>query len=269
MLGFGAEPLGKIEFVVFYKRFADGLAFGLEKCISHAAADKHGVGNFHEVFDDFDFVANFGAAENRNEGARGIGDGIAEIGKLFFHQQTGGGLFDEAGDAHNGGMRTVRGTEGITDENTVAKCSELFGKGFVVFFFFGMKADIFQNENFTIAQGLALAFSAGADAIERKRYGIAQKFLQFFRGRREGILQIRTAFGAAKMRSENEARTLLNREAQGGKRFANAGIVGDHAVLERHVEVHTDEDALAAEVEVVDGELVHKISSQSSVVSFQ
>src|SRR5258708_35923432 len=31
LLGFGTEPLGKIEFFVFYKRFADGLAFSFVK----------------------------------------------------------------------------------------------------------------------------------------------------------------------------------------------------------------------------------------------
>ena len=163
----------------------------------------------------------------------------------------------------------MRGAEGITNEKAVAECSELLGKSFVVFFFLGMEADIFKNENFTVAQGFALAFGTGADTIERKSHGIAEKFLQFFCCRRQGIFQIGAAFGTAKMRSENETRTVLNRKAQCRKRFADAGVVGDHAVLERNVEVHADEDALAAEVEVVDGELVHGVSFQSSVVSFQ
>ncbi len=59
------------------------------------------------------------------------------------------------------------------------------------------------------------------------------------------------------MGSQNETCTLLNGKAQCGKRFADAGVVGNHAVLERHVEVHADEDTLPAEIEVFDGELVH------------
>src|SRR5260370_25713388 len=130
-----------------------------------------------------------------------------------------------------------------------------------------MEADIFQNENFTVAQGFALTFGAWADTIDCKSNGIAEKFLEFFCGRRQGVFQIGAALGAAKMRSENEARTSLNREAQCRKRFADSGAVGDDAILERDVEVHTDEDALPAEIEVVDGELFHKMSSQLSVFS--
>src|SRR6266852_3732871 len=71
------------------------------------------------------------------------------------------------------------------------------------------------------------------------------------------------------MGSEYQAAAFLNGEAERGERFANAGVVGDHAVFDRNVEVHANEDALSAKIEIVDGELVHKMSSQFSVVSFQ
>ncbi len=131
----------------------------------------------------------------------------------------------------------MRGAKGVANEKAVAESGELSRKSLVVFFFLGMEADIFKNEYFTVAQGFALAFGAGADTIERKGYGITQKFLQLFRGRRQGIFQIGAPFGAAQMRSKNEARTFLNRKAQCRKRFADAGVVGDRAVLERNVEV--------------------------------
>jgi len=72
LLGFFTQTPREVQFVVFDERFTDGLAVGFEEGVSHAAADKHGVGNFHQVFDDFDFVADFGAAENGDEGTRGI-----------------------------------------------------------------------------------------------------------------------------------------------------------------------------------------------------
>ena len=59
------------------------------------------------------------------------------------------------------------------------------------------------------------------------------------------------------MRSEDQAGAFLNGHAQCGERFANARVVGDDAVLERDVEVHADKNALAAEIEIIDGELVH------------
>src|SRR5882762_9634530 len=54
LLGFFTQTPREVQFVVFDERFADGLAVGFEEGVSHAAADKHGVGNFHQVFDDFD-----------------------------------------------------------------------------------------------------------------------------------------------------------------------------------------------------------------------
>jgi len=49
-LRFFAEATGEVQLVVFDERFADGLAVGFQKGISHAASDEHGVGDFHEVF---------------------------------------------------------------------------------------------------------------------------------------------------------------------------------------------------------------------------
>src|SRR5260370_16616616 len=163
----------------------------------------------------------------------------------------------------------MRGAESIADEHAIAESGELFGKGLVVFFFLGMETDIFQNENFTVAQGFALAFGTGADTIQSKRHGIAEELFQLFRGGPYGIFQIRATFGAAEMGREDEAGGFLNGEANCRQGFAGASVVGDDAVFERNVEVHADEDAFAAEVEIVDGELVHDVSFQSLVVSFK
>ncbi len=191
------------------------------------------------------------------KGRVGFGDRFAKVGELFLHEQAGGGLLDEARDADDGSMRAMRGAKRITNEKSVAQGGELFRKVLVVFFFFRMEADIFKYENFSVAQGFALAFSTGADAIERERHRIAEQFFKFFGGRHQGEFQIRAAFGSAKMRNDYEARAFLNGEAECGQRFADAGVVGDRAVFERNVEIHTDEDALSAKVEIVDGELGH------------
>jgi len=69
------------------------------------------------------------------------------------------------------------------------------------------------------------------------------------------------------MRGEDEASTFLDGQAKGGKSFADARVIGDDAVLEGNVEVHADEDALSAKIEIVDGQLVHDYSLQFSVFS--
>src|SRR5260370_38949171 len=109
----------------------------------------------------------------------------------------------------------MRGAESIANENAVAGGGELFRKSLVVFFFFGMKANVFQNKNFSVAQSFALAFSTGTDTIERERHGIAEKLLKFLRGGRQGIFKIRSAFGAAVVRSDYQAGALLSCGARG------------------------------------------------------
>src|SRR5207302_1319323 len=83
----------------------------------------------------------------------------------------------------------------------------------------GMKADVFEHQHFAIAQGVALPFRAGTDAIQGKSHGLAEEFFQLLGGGPQRIFRIGTTLGTAKMRSENEARTLLDSEAQRGEGF--------------------------------------------------
>src|SRR6267142_4314059 len=257
LLRFGTQAPREVQLVVLDERLADGLAVGFEEGVSHAAADEHNVGNFHQVFDDFDLVADFGAAENRDEGTRGIGHGFAEVGQLFFHEQPRSGLPDKARNADNVSMLTVSGAEGVANENAVTERRELLRESFVIFFFVGMEADVFQYEHFPVAQGLALAFGARTDTIQGKGDRLAEQLFQFLGGGPQRIFWIRAAFGPAEMRSKHEPGALFNGESQCRKSFADASVVGDDAVFQGNVEIHADENAFAAEVEVVDGELGH------------
>ncbi len=99
LLRFGEQLLGEFDFVFFQQRFADLFTLGLEEGVSHAAADEEGIDLLHQVADDFDFVADLGAAEDGNERAGGIGHGLAHVLEFFFHEQAGSGFLDELGDA--------------------------------------------------------------------------------------------------------------------------------------------------------------------------
>src|ERR1700745_1961054 len=120
-----------------------------------------------------------------------------------------------------------------------------------------MEAEVFQRQHFAVAQGFALPFRAWTDAIEGKCHGLAEEFFQLLGGGPQRILGIGTTLWTAKVRGENEARTLLDGEAQRREGFADARVIGDDRVLERNVEVDADEDAFAFQIEVVDGELSH------------
>src|ERR1700687_5823456 len=127
-----------------------------------------------------------------------------------------------------------------------------------------MEAHVFQDEHFPIAQGFALTFGSGADAIQGERHRLAKKLFQFFRRGPEGILRIRTALGPAEMRGQYKAAAFLNGESDCRNSFADARVVSDHAVLQRNIKVHANEDALATEIEIVDGELAHDSLTRGS-----
>src|SRR6267143_1693268 len=163
----------------------------------------------------------------------------------------------------------MRGAKRITDEKAVTESRELFRKGLVVLFLLGMEADVFEQEDIAVGECFALRLRNGPDTVRGKPNRPADEFLELLGYLHERVFRIWAALGAAQMRSEHQSAALLNREAERGDRFANAGVVGDHAVFERNVEVHADEDAFSAKIEIVDGQLVHSLSAQYTVVSLQ
>src|SRR5258708_34499489 len=178
-------------------------------CIGHAAANEHGVGDLHQVFDDFDLVADLGAAENSHKGARRIGDCFPEVGQLFFHKQAGGGLLDESRDADDGSMDAMRGAERITAEKAVAESGEMLRKSFVVLFFLGMEADVFEKEDIAVGERFALRLRNGPDTVRGKSNRPADEFLELLGYMHERVFRVGAALWAAASRDEDEAAPLL------------------------------------------------------------
>ncbi len=113
--GLGEGGFGYVDLVGFDERLAGGLALCVEEGVGHAAADDDGVGLVEQVVDDLDLVGDFGSADDGDEGLDGIGDGLAEVGELLVHEEAGGGLCDEVGDALGGGVGAVGAAEGVVD----------------------------------------------------------------------------------------------------------------------------------------------------------
>ena len=142
---FGEGGFGDVELVGFDEGPTSRLALRVEEGIGHASADDDGVGFFKQVVDDADLVGDLGPADDGDEGLVWLCQGFAHIGELFFHQQTGGGVRDEVGDAFRRGVGPVGAAEGVVDVD-VAKAGELFRKGGVVGLFFWVEAEVFKQE---------------------------------------------------------------------------------------------------------------------------
>jgi len=148
-------------------------------------------------------------------------------------------------------------TEGVANEEAIAKRGELLREGLVIFFFFGVEADIFEQQDVAIFQRFARGFGIGADTVIRKIHVFAQQLFEFFCCRLQGVFCIASALGPAEMRRQDKAGAFLDRQAKRRERLANARIVGDYAVLERDVEINAQKNTLAAEIQVPDRKFGH------------
>src|ERR1700738_574126 len=119
--------MGEFDLVFFDQALTDGFALRLEKCVRHASADDKNVDLAEQVLDNSDFVADFGASKDGDEGVLGVLQDATQISQLFFHEQTGGGFLDEFGDANRGSMGAMGSAEGVVDVE-FSELGELPGK---------------------------------------------------------------------------------------------------------------------------------------------
>ncbi len=140
---------------------------------------------------------------------------------------------------------------------------ELLGEAAVVLFFFGVEAEVFEEEGLAGLEVVGEFFGDLADAVRGEAdvfIGAEDVIEQFAEAHDDGAQAHGVdalALGAAEVGGEDDLGLVADRVLDGGDGLADARVVGDEAVLEGDVEVDTDEDALVGEIEVADGELGH------------
>ena len=164
-------------------------------------------------------------------------------------------LRDEVGDALGGGVGAVRAAEGVVDVD-VAERGELLGEGGVVGFFFRVEAEVLQQQRLAGFELLDIS-----SAISPTQSGEKATFSETLRTCSSRLAQAgdqraqahgldRLALGAAEVRAEDDLGLVAQRVLDGGKGLADAGVVGDDAVLEGDVEVDADEHALVGKIQI-------------------
>src|SRR5690242_18921888 len=143
----------------------------------------------------------------------------------------------------------MSGAESVADKNAIAKGRELLGESFIVLFFFRMETDVFEKQDAAVAELLASRFRVGTNAVLGEIHGTLQQILERCSYWCERIFGIGAALRSAEVGRQNQACSLLNCQTKGWKRLAYPRVVTYTPFLERNVEVHADEDALAAQVE--------------------
>jgi hypothetical protein len=255
--GFVERGLRDVDLVGLDQRFAGGLTLGVEEGVGHASADDDGVCFVEEVVDDLDLVGYLCASDDGDERLVRFGEGLPEVGQLFLHQQSGGGLLDVVRDALGGGVGAVGAAEGVVDVD-VAERGELLREDGIVGLLFSVKAKIFKQERLARLKIESHLAGNGTDTVWRERYvfviaeDVIEHGAEMIDERAKTHRGDGFAFGAAEMRTEDDLRLVAQGVLDGREGFADASVVGDDAVFERHVEVDADENALVGEVEVAD-----------------
>ena len=249
-LCFLEDPLGLVQHVVFDQARANGASLGLDKGVGHAAAHDQAVHPVHEVLEDGQLAAHFGAAD---DGQQRFGWGRKHLVECFdfaVHEEAKRlVLWEELGDDGRGGMRAVGGPEGVVDID-VAVLGQLPGKKLISRLFFWMEAQVFQQRDFPRFQLLRHVECRIAHAVRGERNVSAQQLGDAS----DEVLQRQPGIGALgppKVAHQHHGSASIQQGLDGGNGPSNAGVVRDvMCTVEGDVEVHANQGTLALNLKV-------------------
>ena len=289
-----------VELFVVDEGSADRAALRLQEGVCHAAADDERIALFKQVVDDVELVCDLRTAEDGDEGADGMLEGVCHDGELLLDEEAADGGLDEAvlDDGCRGGVRAVRGAECVVHID-VAEGSELLAELEVLLLLLPVEAEVFQEHAFALLAGGNFCLCVGADDVVREGDFAVQKLVEALcDGLERELFQIvllrlfddgllgcglllcgeslhlclvllveldfirEDGVRLAHVRAEDDLGAMLHQIFDGGKCADDAVLVGDRAVLHGDVKVAADEDALALPVfYVFHGHFVHSENS--------
>jgi hypothetical protein len=254
---FGASPqmAGELELVLLDEALARRDALRAEEGVRHRPADAHRVGLGEQVLEDLDLVGDLRAADEGDEGPRGVAERLAEVLDLLLDQEPGRLLLHEP--RHAGGRRVgaVGGAERVVHPD-VGDRGELLRERLVVLLLLRVEAEVLEEQDLTVLEVLHELLHPVADAVVGEDDVLLQQLGQALRRGLEGELLpiLGLPLRAPQVRGQDHLRLVVDGVADRRERSPDPRVVGHPPLLvEGDVEVDADEDALAREVEGVDG----------------
>lgn len=204
------------------------------------------------MIENTDLGGNLGTADDGDEGALGLGEDAGQRVDLLLEQEAGDGR-QVSGGAHDGTLGAVCGAEGIENED-VTIGSELLGDLGIVLLLTLVKTDVLENEDLARLDGGDSLGGLLAIRVGNKSNVKARELSELLGDRLEGKLGLEaSALRTAEVAHEDDASVVLNEVVDGGQGSLDTGGVANDAILDRHVEVNADENALAVDIDVADG----------------
>ena len=229
------------------QRIADREAVGRREREGHRAADQDGVGALGQRLEHADLVGHLDAAGDHDERMLGIVQQSSERLQLAPQQQPGRAR-QQVRDALGGGVRAVGGAEGVVDVD-IGELRERGRELRVVGRLARVEAQVLEQQHVAVAQLADGLLGDRPDAVGRPRHGPAEQVGQVLahglqRGGRVGL-----ALRPAEVRAQDHARAALAQQRDRRQRRADARVVRDRAVLQRHVEVDAAEHPPAGDLQ--------------------
>ena len=124
----------------------------------------------------------------------------------------------------------------------------------IVLFLTLVKTDVLENEDLARLDGGDSLSSLLAVGVGDKGNVETRELSELLGDGLEGQLGLEAgALGTAEVAHEDDASVVLNEVVDGGQGSLDTGGVANDAILDRHVKVNADENALSVDIDVADG----------------
>lgn len=280
LLGLLDETLDNLGSLLIEERVSNlDVVNGLLEGESHTATDDEGVDLIEKVVNELNLVRDLGATKDGKEGSLGVLKSLGEELELLGDKEASGSLGEIDTDHRRVG--SVSGSKGVVDidvgerRKRLSELLDLLGVSLDLLavgilggsLLLGVESEVLEENDLTVLGVGNLLLDLGADTVVEEDDGLAEQLGELGLDRLQGVLLNSLAVGSAEMRGEDDSLgALVNSVLDGGKSGDNSLVVSDLGAIERDVEVDSDEDSLALEVEVLDGEFVGE--RHSVLVSF-
>ena len=227
---FGDDFFRFVNQIRLGQRFADVFALCQQKGVGDAAANDQLIDFVGQVFQHREFGRNLAAGNNRHQRAGGVAQRFAQRVQFVGQQDAGQRQRCGGGNRFGGRLGAVGGAEGVVDEH-VGQRGIGFAQRGVIFLFAGVDAHVLQHGDFA-----GVEFGRAVAPVFEHRYLFAQQGAELAGDGGNVVFGVELAFGrAAEVGHHNHRGAAVEAVADRGQRGADAGVVADAAVFNRHV----------------------------------
>ena len=219
-------------------------ALGPEEGEAHGAADEQRVGGLEEAVDQRHLVGHLRPAEHHDQRALRLLDDRPQGRDLALEEASGHRRAHQLGHPRRGGVRTMRGAEGVVHvRRPPARPGSRASSG-SFFVLPGLPARVLEHEHLARAQGVGHLLAPRAHDLGRLPDRHVDQLRQPLPHRAQRGLGL-AVLRAAQVRAEHQPGAAIQQQLDRRQRRPDPGVVGHAAALERDVEVHPHEHARA------------------------